>query len=353
MVDLDELFKDWTEQVGYPVVTVSTSPNGRFSLKQQRFLYNSSDGSDTTLRYTIPITFNNDMRTNYSDFTPRFYFNKTLEEVQFGMTAHHDWVVVNTQQSNFYRVLYEKDLQKQLRLALEQSNHSGIHVNNRAAIIDDLFAFGQAGLKEYDEIFEFMEYLATETEYSPWYAAFKGFNTIYARMTLEQHKEFAVFLHEILEKVYQKLGFENSNVTILDIYNRNRIINWLCRYHHEDCNSQAKHIFFKHISANTKPIPDFRETLYCSACRNDESEIYGNLKEMFNKEERLSEKEKIIRAMGCTGYNVEAHYKFILSSNVPQNLKTTALNALYSQTPENIDTVFKLMTENVEELNEA
>ncbi|XP_065372511.1 uncharacterized protein LOC135964254 [Calliphora vicina] len=352
-VDLDELFTDWTEQVGYPVVTVSTSPSGRFTLTQKRFLLDPNDGSDASLRYTIPITFNNDMRTNYTDFTPKFYFNKTLEEVSFGNTAHHDWVIMNTQQSNYFRVFYEPNLQKQLRIAFEQDKHSGIHVSNRASVIDDLFTFGLVGLKGYDEVFEFMEYLATETEYTAWYAAFKGINTVYVRLTLEQHQEFGIFLYEMLDKVYKKLGFENSHDTILDVYNRNKVISWLCRYHHEDCNTQAKHIFHSHLSANTKPSPDFREALYCAACRNDRDAIYGNLREMFEKEQLVSEKEKILRAMGCTRYNVETHYAFILSNTVPLDLKATGLNSLYSQTPENIMTVFKLMTENVEELAKA
>lgn len=352
-VDLDEFFKDWTEQVGYPVITVSHSSNGRFSLKQKRFLLDPNDGSDASLRYTIPITFNNDMRTNYSDFTPKFYFNKTLEEVQFGNSAHQNWVIVNTQQSNYYRVFYELDLLKHLRVAFEQPNHSGIHVSNRASVIDDLFSFGQAGLKGYDEIFNFMEYLATETEYTPWYGAFKGINTFYVRMTLEQHRDFGPFLYELLDKVYNKLSFKSSNDSVLDVYNRNKVISWLCKYHHKDCNSHAKHMFLSHLSKSTKPTPDFRETLYCAACRNDKSDIYGHLKEMFQHEKLLSEKEKIVRAMGCTRYNVRSHYNFILSNNVPQGLKTTALNSLYMQTPENIMTLFQLMIENVEELSEA
>ncbi|XP_037811880.1 aminopeptidase N [Lucilia sericata] len=352
-VDLDELFKDWTEQVGYPVVTVTASPSGRFTLKQKRFLLDPNDGSDASLRYTIPITFNNDMKTNYTEFTPKFYFNKTLEEVAFGNTAHHDWVIVNTQQSNYYRVFYEAKLQRHLRIAFEQENHSGIHVSNRASVIDDLFTFGLVGLKGYDEIFEFMEYLATETEYTPWYAAFKGFNNVYVRLTLEQHKEFGKFLIEVLDKVYKKLGFENPNDTILDVYNRNKVISWLCRYHHEDCNAQAVLKLNEYLTANTKPSPDFREALYCAANRNDALNIYDSLLRMFNEEELMSEKEKILRAMGCTRYLVKSHYEFILSDNVPQELKTTGLSSLYNQTPENIKTVFQLMTDNVEELEEA
>lgn len=352
-VDLDQLFKDWTEQEGYPMVTVSATSDGKYSLKQQRFLLNPYDGSDTTLRYTIPITFNNDKMTNFSNLMPKFYFNKTQEEVLFGNPSHHTWLLLNTQQSNFYRVFYDDFLLRQLQTAFKATNHSGIDVCSRSSVIDDLFTFGSLGLRGYDEIFEFMEYLNEETEYLPWYAAFKGINTVYQRLNFEQHKEFAPFLYELLDKVYRKLGFEKSDVSVLDIYNRNKVISWLCRYHHEDCNNQARTIFHRHMESGTKPLPDFREALYCSAVRLDQKDIYLKLKNMFKTEQVFTEKEKILRALGCTKFSVEEQYDFILTEEVPQDLKSVGLNSLYSQTPENVQLVFDLFTNNVEQLAEA
>ncbi|TMW48641.1 hypothetical protein DOY81_006271, partial [Sarcophaga bullata] len=351
-VDLDQLFKDWTEQEGYPMVTVSATADGKYSLKQQRFLLNPQDGSNTSLRYTIPITFNNDKMTNFSNLTPKFYFNKTQDEVLFGNPSHHTWLLLNTQQSNYYRVFYDDFLLNQLKSAFRATNYSGIDVSSRSSVIDDLFTYGSVGLRGYDEIFEFMEYLKEETEYLPWYAAFKGINTVYQRMTFEEHRQFAPFLYELLDKVYKKLGFEKSDVTVLDIYNRNKVISWLCRYQHEDCNKQALNIFHRHVESQTKPSTDFRETLYCSAVRLDQKAYY-KLKEIFINETLSTEKEKILRALGCTKLNVQEQYEFILTPEVPQDLKTFGLQSLYSQTPENVQTVFELFTNNVEQLAEA
>ena len=351
-VDLDQLFKDWTEQEGYPMVTVSATSNGKYSLKQQRFLLNAQDGSNASLRYTIPITFNNDKMTNFNNLTPKFYFNKTQDEVLFGNPSHHTWVLLNAQQSNYYRVFYDDFLLNQLKSAFRATNHSSIDASSRSSVIDDLFTYGSMGLRGYDEIFEFMEYLKEETEYLPWFAAFKGINTVYQRMTFEEHKEFAPFLYELLDKVYKKLGFEKSDVTVLDIYNRNKVISWLCRYHHEDCNNEARNIFHKHVESQTKPLPDFRETLYCSAVRLDQKAYY-KLKEMFKTQMIATEKEKILRALGCSKLNVEEQYDFILTQEVPQDLKVIGLNSLYSQTPENVQPVFELSTNNVEQLAEA
>lgn len=353
IVDLDIFLNDWTEQEGYPMVIASISPSGRYSVKQQRFLLDPNDGSNATLKYTIPITFNNDRMNDFNNLVPKFYLTKDQDEILFGNAAHHKWIIVNTQQSNYYRVFYDTELLKQIKNVLKETKHAGIHVTNRASIIDDLFAYSRNGLRGYDEVFDFIEYLDTEVEYLPWQAAFKGFDTLYYRLTLAQHDKFKDFLFELLDKVYKKLGFENPKDTVLDIYNRNKVINWLCKYHYDDCNTEAQKIFRLHLSVNTKPSPDFRETLYCAAVRNDKSNIYANLKKMFLSEQLTSEKEKTLQAMGCTRYFVKDHYEFILRTNVTLDLKTIGLKSLYSQTPENILIVFNLIMEYPEELAEA
>lgn len=352
-LNLDEFFKDWTEQEGYPMVILTISPTGRFSVKQKRFLLDPSDGSNATLKYTIPITFNNDMMNDFNNLQPKFYLTKDQDERLFANANHHKWMIINTQQSNYYRVFYESQILREIGLILQANQHSGIHVNNRASIIDDLFTFARAGMKDYDELLEFMEYMATEVEYLPWQAAFKGFDYIAQRLTLAQHHKFQEYLYEILNKVYEKLGFEELELdSVLDIYNRNKLISWLCKYHHKDCNDKAQKLFLQHLKENTKPSTDFRETLYCSAVRNDRTDIYESLKNIFLKESIKSENEKILRTMGCSRYFVKEHYEFVLSNKVPNDMKEIGLKALYSQTPENIIPVFHLMLENVEQLKE-
>lgn len=80
------------------------------------------------------------------------------------------------------------------------------------------------------------------------------------RLTLSQQRKFGDFLFDILEASYQKLGFENPNDTVLDVYNRNKIISLLCRYNHKDCNENATGLLSR--------IPaDFQETFYCVTSR--------------------------------------------------------------------------------------
>lgn len=345
-VDLDQMFSDWTEQPGYPMINISISSSGRYVLKQQRFLQDPEDGSDGSLTYTIPITYTTSREGNFVDLTPKFYLNRSQSELEFGEATQDEWIILNLQQSNYHRVFYEASLLDSLRKAFMATNHSGIHSINRAHMVDDLFAYGRRGLLGYDEIFAFMEYLAKETEYLPWQPAFKAFDGIGQRLTLEQHEKFGKFLKDVLTNVYKKLGFENRADTVLDVYNRNKVITWLCRYNHEDCNDEAQRQFL--LSRSTQVPADFQETLYCAACRNAAFDVYYSLSTMFKATDLKSQQEKILRAMGCTRHFVEYHYAFLLATNMTQDVRITGITSLYSQTPENVDAAYRMFTEDVQ-----
>ncbi|XP_073820302.1 membrane alanyl aminopeptidase-like [Musca autumnalis] len=347
-VDLNQLFSDWTEQPGYPIIGVTTTASGRYQLKQERFLLDPNDGSDATYLYTTPITYTTNHEKNFDDLRPKFYFNKTKTEIEFGNADNDEWLILNIQQSNYHRVYYEAKLLENIHKALQAPEHDGIHVINRAYLVDDLFTYGRIGLMGYDEVFKFMEYLSRELEYLPWQPAFKAFEMLSTRMTLMQHEQFGTFLFDILSGVYKKLGFENSKDTILDVYNRNKVITWLCRYHHEDCNQKAQRLFKS--SDLTQISADFQETIYCAATRDATFDIYSSLREQFGSVPLQSQKEKILRAMGCTRHFVDFHFFFILSDEVPLELKTMAISYLYRQTPENIEPVFDNIMEYLEAL---
>ncbi|XP_013106945.2 membrane alanyl aminopeptidase [Stomoxys calcitrans] len=349
-VDLNQFLSDWTEQPGFPMISIFTTKEGRYSLQQKRFLLDAQDGSDSTLKYTIPITYTNDRERNFEDLTPRFYFNKSMNQLQFGNSRADEWIILNLQQSNFHRVFYDEILLERLRKAFRAANRSGIHQINRAHLVDDLFTYGRIGILGYDVIFEFMEYLADEIEYLPWNPAFKAFETISQRLTLAQHEKFGEFLFDIMDKVYKKLGFNfnSKSDTVLDIYNRNKVIGWLCKYHHQDCNEEAQREF--QFSLSSQVPADFQETLYCSACRDGSFDFYYSLSTMYKGQQLPSQKEKLLRSMGCTRHFVAYHYAFILSNEVPLDSKSSAINSLYSQTPENVEPVYLMVTEKVEVL---
>ena len=77
----------------------------------------------------------------------------------------------------YYRVNYDE---QNWKLIIKQLNtdHTKIHVINRAQIIDDALNLATVGLLKYDIALEVTSYLNNENEYVPWSAALTGLKYI-------------------------------------------------------------------------------------------------------------------------------------------------------------------------------
>jgi len=78
-----------------------------------------------------------------------------------------DFLIVNTQETGFYRVNYDEQ-NWQLIINQLKSNASEIHIINRAQLMDDALNLARAGLLPYDVAFNVTNYLKDETEYLPY-----------------------------------------------------------------------------------------------------------------------------------------------------------------------------------------
>lgn len=71
----------------------------------------------------------------------------------------------------YYRVNYDDTLWSEIETALKSEDFGGIHVLNRAQIIDDVLNLARAGVVSYTRALDVASYLANENEYYPWYSA--------------------------------------------------------------------------------------------------------------------------------------------------------------------------------------
>ncbi|XP_017873372.1 PREDICTED: membrane alanyl aminopeptidase [Drosophila arizonae] len=346
--DLDQFFYDFTEQVGYPIVEVNRVDSSSFTLRQRRYMLDPNDGSDRYLTYTVPITYTTNVWRDFENLAPVAYFNKWDDTMLLPFSVPIEWIVLNLQQSNYYRVQYAPSLLRRIHEALIESNHSDIHVANRAAIIDDLFNLALIGLNNYAEVFEFMEYMSTETEYIPWYAAYVGMDKVAMRLTPDQLPNFKKYLIDITDGVYAKLGVRwASNDTVLDVYNRNKMVSWLCKYHHFKCEDEVKESFDKSTEI---PSPDYRETYYCAASRGGR---YLRIMEYYRNETDPTERELLWRAASCTRDFYRHYHDEILNESSSVSLKTVGLAQLYRQNPDLVTSIFIAVTTDIQQLADA
>jgi aminopeptidase N len=136
---------------------------------------------------------------------------------------------------------------QKIRKELLTDNHGGIHVSNRAQIVDDLFNFARAGIVDFEFAFEILEYMAKERQYVPWLAFFNGLSHLTRRFGAEMFRNYVL---TVLEPIYDHIEFyPRINDTQTQIYTRNNVLAWLCRYGHEDCLMNAKYEYGKFIEA--------------------------------------------------------------------------------------------------------
>ncbi|TDG43475.1 hypothetical protein AWZ03_010120 [Drosophila navojoa] len=345
---LDQFFYDFTQQVGYPIIEVIRIDVSSFALRQRRYILDRNDGSDTHLTYTVPITYATNVNRDFEDLIPAAYFNKWDDVMLLPFSGPIEWIVLNLQQSNYYRVLYAPSLLKRIHDALAETNHSEIHVANRAAIIDDLFNLALIGLSNYAEVFEFMEYMSKETDYIPWYAAYVGMDRVAMRLTPEQLPNFRKYLSDITHGVYAKLGVRwSSNDTVLDVYNRNKMVSWLCKYHNFRCEDEVRESFDK---SSEIPSSDYRETYYCAASRAGR---YALVMEYYRNETDPNERELLWRAASCTTDFYRHYHDEILNESSSVSQKTVGLAQLYRQNPDLVKDIFIAVTMDIQQLADA
>ena len=110
-IDIATIMGSWENQAGYPVVTVSRHANA-LTLTQERFYY-TNDTSDSV--WWVPINYVVGSNPDFAQAKPDLWMpgqktvtiNNAYAPKKF--TAD-DWIVVNIQESSYYRVNYDESL---------------------------------------------------------------------------------------------------------------------------------------------------------------------------------------------------------------------------------------------------
>lgn len=119
--------------------------------------------------YNIPITYMIDSATPNTKVDNMFY-KEYENEMKLELPKKPEkYYILNAMQIGYFRVNYDTENWMKLREALYSGpNHDGIHVLNRAQIVDDLFQLARAGTVEYKFAIDIIRYIRNEIDYIPW-----------------------------------------------------------------------------------------------------------------------------------------------------------------------------------------
>eukprot|EP00095_Tigriopus_kingsejongensis_P012300 maker-scaffold692_size110616-snap-gene-0.19 protein:Tk12300 transcript:maker-scaffold692_size110616-snap-gene-0.19-mRNA-1 annotation:"aminopeptidase n" len=313
-VTIKTIMDTWTLQMGFPVINVQRDYAGKSAtINQERFLSSTngpSEGDDHIYKWWVPVTFASAQdEASFEDTYAKDWLrpddgSKKISGMPDGNTA----VIFNVQETGYYRVNYDS---KNWQLIIDQLNtdHTKIHVKNRAQIIDDAFSLAQAGQLDYSIALGTTQYLSQETEYIPWKAALSGFG--YINTMLERtagYGEFQRYMKTLIHPLYNRLGFDpKPSDSHLDVYLRSNVVSWACSIGIQECKSKTQ-VEFRRWMDQIKPDDEganpvdvnLKRPVYCYAIAQGGEEEWDFGWQRYLNSNVGTEKATILNALSCS-----------------------------------------------------
>lgn len=294
-VKIREVMNTWTNQMGYPVITINTSSGEAY---QKHFLFN--DSSHSSLLWEIPIR----VMSNSSKPTLEWMYTKTVKKDIF-ISKEGQWILANVYCTGFYRVNYDLENWGRLLNVLETKPQQ-IPLMNRGQLIDDAFNLARAKLVSVTLALNSTRFLHKETEYLPWESALRNlkyFALMFDRS--EVHGPMQAYLQKQVTGLYNYFKNYTDNSEVPDDHslqhNQINAIEVACSNGLPECLEMATEMFEIWMNNDTNIIhPNLRSVIYCQAIAAGGREEWEFAWERFLSSSDTSEEDQLRAALSCT-----------------------------------------------------
>ncbi|XP_049580065.1 alanyl (membrane) aminopeptidase-like b [Syngnathus scovelli] len=297
-IKVAEVMGTWTNQNGYPVITINTT-NGEVNQKQ--FLFNSA--LDSSHLWHIPIR----VMSNTSETS--FLWLKTRRAVkdQF-LSKRGEWILVNVNCNGYYRVNYNPENWEKLLNQLE-SNPNRIPVMNRGQLIDDAFHLARAKMVNVTLALKTTWFLRNEKADIPWESAVRNLEYfVHMFDRSEVYGPMQAYLRAQVKNLYSyyRNFTDNSEIPTSQSLQHNQIttIDLACSNGLEECTEMATLMFDKWMNSNDTNInsihPNLRSVIYCQALAAGGEKEWEFAWDKFLTTNKTSEKDQLRKALSCT-----------------------------------------------------
>ncbi|XP_044213044.1 alanyl (membrane) aminopeptidase a [Thunnus albacares] len=293
-----EMMGTWTNQVGYPVITINTT-NGE--IYQKRFLFN--DSAVSSLWWEVPIRVMS--QSDQSHVRVWLRDNKTVA-IPALESKNGEWILVNVNCTGYYRVNYDPENWERLLTQLETDTNR-IPLINRGQLIDDAFNLARAKLVNVTLALNSTRFLRNETAYLPWESAvrnLKYFILMFDRS--EMYGPMQAYLQQQVKGLYNffKNDTDKSEVPSDHSLQHSQItaIEVACSSGLPECQEMAKKMYADWMESNNtnKIHPNLRSVIYCQAVAEGGMKEWEFAWEKFQSSNKTSEKDQLREALSCT-----------------------------------------------------
>ncbi|KAK5649479.1 hypothetical protein RI129_000508 [Pyrocoelia pectoralis] len=298
---IEDIMTTWDSVSGFPLVTVTRNYGSlldNVQLKQRAFNNNNNQGN--VGGWIIPINYATKCNSSFESTDPQEWLINSTKPITVPNLGDDDWLIVNVQQSGYYRVNYDERNWALIADVL-MKDHRIIHPFNRAKLLDDCLHMGVTGDISPNVCAKLEEYVVNEDD--PFVLmVIKEIlanidNKLYYAKGRNYFKDRVIYL---LQGAYNRLTFdEQLNDKPSDNEARTGIIFWLCKMGHYECKSKtlAKFKAWKHNEGQISP--DMQSAIFCGAMRSNNQNDFDYLFSLFTETTDHQFKTRLASGLAC------------------------------------------------------
>jgi len=315
---VSEIMRSWTEQLGYPLVSIKQTDEDRIEMTQRRFLSSGAALTDEEEEqvWHIILPFLTDIDNPDTTRAPVILERK--EAVSLSGCLEGSWIKFNPGQVTFARVNYPPQLWEALKLAIVRHDLSAIDC---VGVVSDLYVLAGAGELSTTQLLSMLEAYKDERSYIVWSKVLdclKGISKLLPDEG-EVRKNFNVFARNLLYSIVHRKGWETDpEETHADILLRPKILGAYGHYDHQATISEAQRRFGAFVFGKESLDPELRSMVYTLVARNGGDDIFDILVKCYRKTESNEEQVYFLEALAQLreGNTFRKALEFLLSDDV-------------------------------------
>lgn len=286
-----KIMRSWTQEAGYPVLTLEDK-NDSLILSQSRFfssIHSQKKSKDKTT-WEIPISI-----AKKSHKKPEYHMmnNKTFT---LPHVSNSEWVKLNIGETSLVRVAYSMhDLLKLLQ-AIEKKELSTI---DRFGVIRDILVLAEAGKISTVQALTAYSSYKNEESYIVWSEVASQMGKLYN--LLAEEKEFKLFEKyalSVFNIIGEKVGWDKKpNEDHSQALLRSVVLGSLGKYGDEKVIEIAQGMFEKMLKGKLQINSDLRGIVYATVAKYGDEKTYSDLLDLYRKSTLQEEKDRLFKSL--------------------------------------------------------
>jgi aminopeptidase N len=282
---IGDIAANWTEQAGFPLVTVAASCDGdnrrSVSLQQSRFLLRGADPRAS--HWSIPLQ----VRSGINGKPRAMLLTNDGQTVAAGRCDEP--LSVNADAIGFYRARYDE-----ATIAINARDFTALADGDKIALLDDQWALVESGTGELRSYLSLASSMGSSLNSRAWQQIAAALGTIeYAERGTAGYAAFSAYARSIIKPVAVQLGWDSKPAETPDLQQLRRLlIGDLGAWGDQQVIVEARRRFSSFVADRSAIAPDDQPTILDIVARNADAAAFEQLHAIARQAEDETEQQR-------------------------------------------------------------